>query len=73
MIGTLVKYVGAGSGYVYEDFIGEHGLILHYTAKGSDGRAHARIRWVKPVKYAGRYTPISDFSMDALEVLSESG
>ena len=73
MIGTLVKYVGPKTGHVYNDFIGAHGLIVHYTAKGSDGRAHARSRWTKPVKYAGRHACTSDFSMDALEVISESG
>ncbi len=73
MIGTLVKYVGPPNGHVYEDFIGAHGLIIHYTAKAKDGRAHARVRWVKPVEYAGRFTKISDFSMDALEVVNESG
>ena len=73
MIGTLVRYVGPKTGHVYRDFIGAHGLIVHYTAKGSDGRAHARIRWTRPVEYAGRRASVSDFSMDALEVVNESG
>jgi hypothetical protein len=72
MIGTLVKYVGPPTGHVYPPFIGAYGLVIHYTRK-SDGRASARVRWIQPVEYAGRFTNISDFSMDALEVISESG
>ena len=72
MIGTLVKYVGPTKGYVYKDFIGAHGLVVHYTPMGSDGQAHARIRWIKPVAYAGRRTKYSDFTFTHLEVVSDA-
>jgi|APSaa5957512535_1039671.scaffolds.fasta_scaffold04125_13 hypothetical protein len=72
MIGTLVKYVGPSKGYVYKDFIGAVGLVVQYTACGSDGDQHARIRWIAPVKFAGRTTPWSDFGFKHLEVISET-
>jgi len=72
MIGTLVKYVGPDEGYVYKDFIGAHGLIIHYSPMGSDGQAHARIRWIKPVTYGGRTTRYSDFGFKHLEVVSDA-
>jgi len=72
MIGTLVKYVGPSKGYVYQDFIGAHGLVIHYTEKGkADGKPHARIRWITPVRYAGRTTKYSDFGFNSLQIINE--
>ena len=72
MIGTLVKYIGPSKGYVYKDFIGALGLITHYTACGSDGDQHARIRWIQPVQFGGRYTAYSDFGFKHLEIVNET-
>ncbi len=72
MIGTLVKYVGSSKGYVYQDFIGAHGLVIHYTAKGQmDGKPHARVKWLTPVEYGGRTTKYSDFGFDSLQIINE--
>lgn len=71
MIGTLVKYIGPSKGYVYKDFVGAHGLVVHYTPEGSDGKAHARVKWITPVEYGGRTTKYSDFRFDALQIINE--
>ena len=74
MIGTLVKYVGpSDGGHVYHEFLGAHGLVIRYTEKGqTDGKPHARIRWITPVKYAGRRTPFSDFGFNSLQIINEA-
>ena len=51
-------------------FYGQLAIVESYTEKGSDGKAHCRVRWMNPVRYFDRFTTMSDFCADKFEVCS---
>ena len=63
--GDLVMFVDKGRYSRW--FFGQFAVIESYTEKGSDGKAHCRVRWLNPVKYFDRFTTLSDFSADCFE------
>ena len=61
-VGDKVMFKMEGS---YAKWFGGHlAIVTSYKPKGSDGKAHCRVRWLQPVRYFDKYATISDFSAD---------
>ena len=65
-VNDLVMFVCEGTYAKW--FFGKLAVVEKYTEKGSDGKAHCRVRWLQPVKYHDRHTSYSDFSADKFRV-----
>ena len=65
-VGDVVMFVCTGTYAKW--FFGQLATIENYTAHGSDGHAHCRVRWMQPVPYFNQFTSVSDFRADKFEV-----
>lgn len=72
-VGDVVMFVDEGRYAKW--FWGCLATVVRYTPKGrSTGRKRAscRVRWLQPVEYHGRKTPVSDFGAEFFKVISEN-
>ena len=68
-VGDLVIFKDDG---IYAKwFRGKIGFVSSFTARGADGNAHCRVRWIHPVLYHDRHTTTSDFAAHNFEVLNK--
>jgi len=45
-------------------FLGQVGIVTHYTEIGQDGNSHCRVEWMTPVPYHDSNAKVSDFRAD---------
>ena len=65
-IGDVVMFTCEGSYAKW--FYGQLAVVESYVQKGSDGKAHCRVRWMNPVRYFDKFATVSDFGADKFEV-----
>ena len=74
-VGDLVMFNNIESKYA-KWFYGQFGIVKNrgYPSPDSDydGPQYCRVVWLRPIKYFGRTSTYSDFSVDDFEVCDES-
>ena len=70
-VGDAVMFICTGTYAKW--FFGQMAIVESYTARGADGHAHCRVRWMRPVPYFNQLATVSDFRADKFEVANAKG
>jgi hypothetical protein len=69
--GDLVMFIDDTGRYA-KWFFGQMGELDKDPSKGTDGKLHVSISWLRPVKYHDSHATISHFSADKFRVICAS-
>ena len=64
-VGDLVTFIDEGK---YAKWFFGQLAVVERCSNNAHGIKHCRVRWLQPVKYHDRWTPVSDFQADKFEV-----
>ena len=67
-VGDVVMFIDRGT---YAKWFFGQLAIAQSVSQNKSGDWHCRVKWLQPVKYHDRYTTVSDFGVNKLEVYRE--